>query len=89
MYIFIKKTPTKKYGETMIAELRSTYRLCGEPRSKLVSYLGSIKQTRIQFDAARHFFWRQVDAKMRGVPNMTDAIFERLTAKIAEHVPRA
>jgi hypothetical protein len=88
MYIFIKKKPTKKYGDTVIAELRATHRPCGEPRSKLISYLGSIKQTRLQFDAARHFFWKQVDAKMRAVPTMTDAIFDRLTAKIAEHVPR-
>jgi hypothetical protein len=88
MYIFVKRTPTKKYGLTLIAELRATYRLCGEPRSKLVSYLGSIKQTRLPFDAARHFFWKQVDAKMRAVPNMTDAIFDRLTAKLEEHVPR-
>jgi hypothetical protein len=89
MYIFVKRTPTKKYGSTFIAELRATHRPCGEPRSKLISYLGSIKETRIQFDAARHFFWRQVDAKLRAVPTMTDVIFERLTSKIAEHVPRA
>jgi hypothetical protein len=88
MFIQIKKMPTKKYGETVIAELRSSYRKCGEPRSKVLAYLGSIRQTRLPFDAARHFFWRQVEAKMRAVPNMTDAIFDRLTAKLAEQVPR-
>jgi hypothetical protein len=88
MYILIREIElTKGRGATIIAELRRSFRRNGQARNEMVSYLGSIRENRVKYLAVRHYFWKQVDFKMRAL-GLPDGERERLAMKLEQKVPR-
>ncbi len=66
MFILWRKYPLKNGEFSLRAEVVKSYRdkISGEPRNKLVCYLGSIKETRLNNPIARAYFWLDVNTKI-------------------------
>lgn len=66
MYILWRKYPLKDGGFSLRAELVKSYRdeISGNPRNKLVSYLGSIRGNKLNNPVARAYFWLDANTKI-------------------------
>jgi hypothetical protein len=66
MYILWRKYPLKNGQFSLRAEVVKSYRdrISGEPRNKLVAYLGSIREKRLNNPIARAYFWLDVNTKI-------------------------
>jgi hypothetical protein len=66
MFILWRKYPLKNGEFSLRAEVVKSYRdkISGETRNKLVCYLGSIKEKRVNNPIARAYFWLDVNTRI-------------------------
>ncbi len=66
MYILWRKYPLKNGELSFRAEVVKSYRdkISGEPRNKLIVYLGSIRESKINNPIAQAYFWLTANAKI-------------------------
>jgi hypothetical protein len=66
MFILWRKYPLKNGEVSLRAEVVKSYRdkISGEPRNKLVCYLGSIREKRLNSSIARAYFWLEANSRI-------------------------
>jgi hypothetical protein len=66
MYILWRKYPLKNGEVSLRAEIVKSYRdkISGEPRNKIVCYLASIREKRLNNPVAQAYFWLEVNSKI-------------------------
>ena len=79
--------PGPAAGARRAAVLVECRRVGGQPRQRVVRYLGSIREERLGSVAARARFWQGVDEKLGAVP-LTPSERTRAEAALAAVVPR-
>lgn len=90
MYILWRKYPLKNGECSLRAEVVKSYRKggSGEPRNKLVCYLGSIRENRLSNPIARAYFWLEVNTKIARLL-VTANEKESLRSQVRSRVPQA
>lgn len=88
MFILWRKYQLKNGQFSLRAEVVKSYRhkISGEPRNRLVCYLGSIKEQAIDTAIARNFFWLQVNVKLTKL-RLSITEKENLRRQINKRVP--
>lgn len=90
MFILWRKYPLKNGEFSLRAELVKSYRdkSSGEPRNKLVAYLGSIRENRINNPIARAYFWLQVNDNISRL-FITANEKESIRSQVGRRVPKS
>lgn len=90
MHIFWRTYQLTDGQHSLRAELVKSYRdkVSGDPRNKIVCYLGSIRERLISNSVVRSYFWWKVEMKLARLL-LSAAEKENIREAISRRVPRA
>ena len=87
---FYKDFPHRNPGKSFSAVLVRSERIDGEPRQRIVAYLGHIKEEYLDSKAQRLYFWEGVDRQLNALtfsPEERQRIEEQLRAVVTRPTP--
>jgi hypothetical protein len=83
-----KDFPHRNPGKSFSAELVRSERVDGQPRQKVVAYLGHIKEKYLDVPSRRYHFWEHVDQQLKAL-GVSLAERQRIEARLSAVVARA